>query len=230
MKPYLLYAFAVLAFSCQKEIEPPASIEETFPDVKFLTLQPGPIEGNAMFVSHNDSDPKWGTTNVFNDQQANKELAIGSYSVNGAVIKSRAFLSFNLSGLPANAQVLNARLSLYGLPSYHTIPEGNQGSNTCHIQRVTRNWNQATVKWDKQPPTTVQGEVKVPRLRTPYNSNLTDVDVTSLVKDIETNTFYKKADFAIKMRREVPTNTIVFASNRHEDSTKRPKLVISYKD
>ena len=216
---FLLSILAIFALACKKE-----KTEKT------VTLQPGPSDGNSIYTTHNDSDPSWAAGNVYNLQQANKELPVATSTNGGAVIKSRAYVSFGLSAVPPKAEIVSAKLSLFGLPSSFTIPQGNQGDNTVLIQRITDNWSQTSMTWNNQPSTTSEGQVTVPGTTTRFNYNMVDVDVTGLVKAMRANTPDKTGGFCIRLKNETPVNTVIFASSRNADESKRPKLVIIYKD
>lgn len=194
-----------------------------------VALSTGPSTGHAMYVTHNDMEPTWASSNVYNNSFVHKELAIAA-SVNGsATIVSRAFIAFDLSAIPANAQIISAKLSLYGLPSSNTIPQGNVGDNGIYIQRVTDDWNQVTVNWNNQPTTTTVDQVELPSTTSTFNYNVTNVDVTNLVKAMRSQTPTKTAGFCLRLKTETVWRSVVFASNRHEDPAKRPRLQIIYK-
>jgi hypothetical protein len=215
----LLTTLAFLAFSCKKS-------EST--SEKTLTLQLGPVEGQSTYVNYSDSDPNWANSVNYNNINVRQELPIASSTNSGSVIKSRAYFSFNLSQIPSKAEIVSAKLSLYGMPSYFTIPQGNLGDNTFYIQRVIDNWSQTSITWNNQPSTTGEGQITIPGTATRYNFDVTDIDVTALVKAMKSLTSEKTAGFCLKLKNEVPTNTIVFASGRSDDPTKRPKLVVVY--
>jgi hypothetical protein len=84
--------------------------------------------------------------------------------------------------------------------------------------------------WNNQPSTTGEGQVTVPGTTTRFNYNMVDVDVTGLVKAMRANTPDKTGGFCIRLKNETPVNTVIFASSRNADESKRPKLVIIYKD
>ena len=194
-----------------------------------VVLSTGPSTGNAMYVTYNNMEPTWASSNVYNNSFVHKELAIAT-SVNGsATITSRAFIAFDLSAIPANAEIVSAKLSLYGLPSSNTIPQGNVGDNGIFIQRVTDDWSQVTVNWNNQPPTTTVDQVELPPTTSAYNYNVTNVDVTNLVKAMRSQTPTKTAGFCLKLKTEAVWRSVVFASNRHEDPAKRPRLQIVYR-
>ncbi|MDB5208035.1 MAG: repeat protein [Flavisolibacter sp.] len=184
--------------------------------------------GHAIYVTHNDSDPSWADGNVFTNTNVYRELAIAASTNAGATIISRAYIAFDMSALPANANIISAKLSLYGLPSCNTIPQGNVGANNIMIQRVTDNWNQTTITWNTQPPTTTAGQIELPPTTATFNYNVIGIDVTALVKDMRQQTPTKTGGFCLKLKTESIWRSVVYSSNRNEDVSKRPKLEIIF--
>ncbi|RYY59269.1 MAG: DNRLRE domain-containing protein [Chitinophagaceae bacterium] len=219
----LLSAFAFLTFSCKKN-------HDSDKTEKTVNYQLGPTEGQSTYVNWNDMDPAWASAVNYNNPNVTQELPLATSNGGGATIKSRAYLSFNLSEIPSDAEIVSAKLSLFGMSSYFTIPQGNLGDNTFYIQRVTENWNQSTLTWNSQPATVTEDQVTVPGTTVQYNYNVTDIDITPLIKAIKAQTPDKTAGVCLKLKTETPTNTIVFASARNDDPTKRPRLAIVYKN
>lgn len=215
-----IFVFATFAFACKKE---------SGPTEKTITLQSSPTEGSSMYVGFNNYDPLWATGNVFNVPTVTQELAIAATNNGGATIISRAYLAFTLSKLPTNAQIISAKLSLFGLSSYYTIPQGNLGDNSILIQRVNDNWDQTTVNWNTQPSVTGEGQIELAPTTARYNYDVTDLDVTSLVRAMIVSTPNKTAGFCLRLKNESVIRSVVFGSTRNNDPTKRPKLVIVYK-
>lgn len=194
-----------------------------------ITIANGPSSGQSIYITYNNMDPGWANGNVYTNQNVYKEVAIAT-SVNGsATITSRGLISFNLTAIPAGAEIVSAKLSLYGLSSCNTIPQGNQGSNEIYIQRITDNWNQTTVTWNTQPATTTEGQIELPPTTSTFNYDVTGIDVTNLVRAMRTLTPDKTAGFCLRLKTETIWRSVVFSSNRNEDATKRPKLEIIYR-
>ena len=216
-KLFLIGFISVLAFACKKES-----------NNKTLTLQPGPADGNSMSVSAYDADPNVANTNDYNHQVFNKELAFGAFRSIDVLTIRRIFISFDLKQLPGKAEIVSAKLSLFGLSSPVTFP-ATQGWNNFMVRRVLENWDEETITWNNQPSTVSEHQLHLPDVTDPFS--ITDMDVTALVKAMRAETPDKTAGFCLRINGETgPIRTVVFASNRHDDPTKRPKLVIEYKD
>jgi hypothetical protein len=195
-----------------------------------VSITSSPTSGQSIYVSFNDADPGWANGNVYSNTFVNQELATAATPANpSGNALSRSLISFDLSAIPANAVIVSAKLSLYGLPSTNTIVQGNQGANNLLVQRVLDNWNQTTVTWNTQPATTTSGQIELPPTTSAYNYDVTDIDVTQLVKDMRTLTPDKTAGFCLRLKTEANWRSVIFASTRHNNASKRPKLKIIYR-
>lgn len=211
--------------SCKKDCPvDPAPTEKT------ITLQPGPNEGNDAYVILLDSDPSSGNTNQNNNPDTFRELSALAWTNGGAPVMTRSYLSFNLSTLPANAEIISAKLSLYGLASSVLTPQGNSGLNIIQLQRVLDNWTENTVTWNNQPMTTFESQIELPATTSTFNFNYIDVNVAGLIEAMKCLSPDKTAGFCIRLKDESAYKSLVLASSEHEDASRRPKLEIVYKN
>jgi hypothetical protein len=171
------------------------------------------------------------------------------YFANGRILSSsqglgtginRTYFKFNaVSTIPATAEVISAKLSLYGLPSgesestqegnstYPGSPYTSYGSNAAWLKRVTGDWDATTLTWNNKPGTTDVNRVEVPASDKRWNYNTLDIDVTNLVKDMVKNN--QNYGFSLEQKNELVYKALVFGSNKTADQSVRPKLVIVYR-
>ena len=197
-----------------------------------IVINSGPNSGQSIFVTYNDAVPSWAEGNLYSNTNVSQELPAATTPSGGGdpgTVSSRSLISFDLSALPPNAEILSAKLSLFGLPVCNTIPQGNQGANNLLIQRITDNWNQTTVTWNTQPATTTSGQVELPQTTATFNYDVTNIDVTQLVRDMRTLTPDKTAGFCLRLKTEALWRSVIFASTRHASAGKRPALKIVYR-
>lgn len=219
---FILSIASLTFYSCHKCPIPITPTEKT------LSLQPGPDSGNDTYVSFLSNDPTWANGNNNSGPQTSKELSAVAWSYNGGLSLTRTYISFNLAQIPANAEIISAKLSLYGLPSSVVSPQGNQGDNQIVIQEVTGNWNESTITWNTQPSTSGTNQIGMGPFTGTFNLDLADIDVTLLVKSMHSVT-EKTGGFCIRLKDETVYKSLVFASSEYPDASKRPKLVIVYK-
>jgi len=155
------------------------------------------------------------------------ELDAGTWTVNGELFYIRAGFVFNMGGLPPGVPVKSARLSLY---SNHSPINGdhtnaNAGlTNAFYISRIANSWDHATALWPNQPAIDTSGQVLIPATNQGF-LDVTDVDVTKMVNNMISNGNY---GFKIQLQTEQLYNIRVFYSSVASDTTKRPRLVLTY--
>ena len=184
-----------------------------------IVLQPGGMQGKDAVVRSSS------VNNNFGDQQSN---TVYTWTDNSTLSLKRAFLEFDLSVLPTNANISSAKLSLYYNPldfyesfNYHT------GTNNLFIERVTSSWDENTITWNNQPLTTTANRVNVPP-STSGTQDYLDIDVTNLVSDMHD---LGNFGFLIKMEDELNYyKGVIFASSDHPLEYLHPKLEITYSE
>jgi hypothetical protein len=99
-------------------------------------------------------------------------------------------------------------------------------SNNAWLERVTSPWNEFTVTWNNQPSATTVNRVAVPASTSPSEDYL-NMDVTTLTQDIISS---PSGNFGIMLILDVEQTfrRLNFCTSDYPDSTKHPKLEISY--
>ncbi len=195
-----------------------ASILVTGSSIQTLTLQP----------SNNANDIHIAFINGGNGTNPGAlEFSGGAWTSGGTPLFTRGAFKFDFSSIPASATILSAKLTLYSnpTPTNGNLVDANSGSaNALFLERITSSWNPATVTWANQPGSDAASQVSIPHTSLPF-FDLVDIDVTSLVAAMSATNNY---GFKIRLQNEVAYNIRIFASSRHSDATKHPKLVITY--
>jgi hypothetical protein len=187
--------------------------------IQTLTLQPG--------NNPNEATLSW--TNSGNTTGANfvlQELLAMGWTTGGELFVGRGLFKFDLSGIPAGATIISAKLSLYSTPNplNGNQVDANFGTNNAmYIERITSNWG-STLNWPNQPLGDVATQVAIAHTNL-STFDLIDVNVTSLVTPMITGNNY---GFKIRLQNEINYNLRNFCSSKHANTAKRPKLVITY--
>jgi hypothetical protein len=198
------------------------------PSQKTITLRNGANDVRDSHLDYKADAPG----NANSPGGSMDQLPVYSWTVNGATVTGRTLLGFSLEAVPKGAEILSAKLSMFGMPQSYTlhaqatIPGGNAGANNLLIQRVTSPWTESTVTWNTQPTSTTDGQLELPASNLVWEYNVTDIDVTSMIKTMQAG---DNNGFMIKLKTETPYAGITYMSREYADTTKRPTLTITYK-
>ncbi|HLG35423.1 MAG TPA: DNRLRE domain-containing protein [Bacteroidia bacterium] len=141
---------------------------------------------------------------------------------------SRSFFKFDLISIPFSSIVLNAKLSLY-FPDSTIYTGGNWSignSNESVLQRVISSWSENTITWSNQPTATIADQVILPESTSPYQ-DYPNIDVTAMVQQMISNPSMNFG-FFLHLTIESYHSQLLFASGDNLDSTKHPKLEVTY--
>ncbi len=184
-----------------------------------LVLKPDAVTGKCVYL-----DGAQPSANIGHSVQFS---SVG-WTCSGNPCYARSIIQFDLTSIPTNAVVTDARLSLYAYPN----PNNGAGvamygtANTSLLQRITSSWNENTATWNNQPNTTTQNEVVLLQ-STSSTQNYLNIDVKYLVQDMVDNPS-ASFGFMLQLQTQNYYNSMIFASNNYSDSTLRPSLTITY--
>ena len=182
------------------------------PTEESITIQPNGAAGKDASVYEEAPDQNFGSTGWL-DMMASS-----------AGERNRAYIQFDLSSLPSTAVIVKADLGLY----YYF--DSGHVSDPVGVYKVTSSWNESLITWNNQPAVdaTVQDTVTLPASATNDFVNWT---ITGLVQNWFSGAV---ANHGIMLRPiDDTTNTYCrkeFWASDYNDSTQRPKIVITYYD
>jgi PKD repeat protein len=181
-----------------------------------IVLQPGPEGKDAQLWTINPNT---------NYGYSPKFVCMG-WTHYGEPGVNRALVDFDLSVIPENAEITEAKLSFYFVclePNYF----GHTGNNEAYLQLITEPWEEDDVTWNKQPSTTTADQLYLPPSTDPYQ-DYTDIDVTGLIHKLytEPDTYH---GLMLRLINEYPYQCLLFASSDYNDTIEfRPRLEITY--
>lgn len=158
------------------------------------------------------------------------EFCSGAWTINGTPVFWRNFMNFDLTLIPANAVITDARLSLFYAPSneFDSV-NGHQSltnSNQSVLQRITSPWSEHSINWNNQPSTTTQNEVILQQSTSGFQ-DYTNIDVTGLVQDMISNK-PQAYGFALHLSNEQYYSQMIFATGDYPDAQLHPTLQVTY--
>lgn len=155
------------------------------------------------------------------------DLSAIAWTNSGSPSNCRGLFDFDLSAIPNNATIVDAKLFLYHNPTSGNGGHSSQsGSNACLLQRVTQSWSEDAVTWNTQPTSTSTNEV----LLAPSagaSDDYVNIGVKNMVIDMKNNQT-QSFGMILKLQDENFFRKLVFASSDHIDSTRHPKLEVTY--
>jgi len=138
----------------------------------------------------------------------------------------RSLVQFDLSIIPVNAIIDSAFLSLYGYVDAWNGHSTLSGSNESVLKRITSAWNENTVTWNTQPPTTSIDQVNLP-VSNFAGEDYLHHDIKNIVQFWVSNPSGNYGLF-YQLQIEQHYRRMSFSSPASADSTKRPLLNIFY--
>ena len=184
-----------------------------------LIIQPSGGQGYESVIS---------SLNPTQPNAAPLSIVAAEWTGNGATGPWRSFFKMSLTGLPSDAVIDSAFLSLYadvtstggmyGMPTYGT-------DNAATINRVTGPWVNTTLTWVNQPAFVTSNNAVLAQT-TSTSEDRINIDVTNMVKDQQQ---YGNYGFVIKMVQENTTyNSQIFCSSATTADARQPSLKIKY--
>lgn len=156
------------------------------------------------------------------------EILAAAWTVGGVPYTGRTITKYDLSAIPASAEIVSAHLYLYSdnPPLNGNLKDPNFGDdNSMVLQRITNDWSPENTNWFNQPQTTTDGQVIVPS--TTQSVLDLNVNITSLVRGMVSNGNY---GFMMRLQNEVLYTSRIFVSSYNTAKPDmHPKLVVVYK-
>ncbi len=188
--------------------------------------QPDSANGKDALIWTADAQ---GYDNENTNYGSSPTLLVHSWTTQSLADNARTLVQFNLNGIPANAAVQSAFLSLFNDPNttwYSGQHQNYSGTNESNLKRITSTWTEPGVTWNTMPSFTNVNSVSVPASVSVHQDFL-NLNVTSLVIDMINNPS-SSYGFIMTLQNETPYKALVFASSDHPDLSKHPRLIVFY--
>ncbi len=184
-----------------------------------LFLKPGPEEGKDAWIDTHYTSINWGH---------HKDLSCCAWTSGGVPGVTRGLIEFDLSQIPENATILEARLSLYANTTTNQshIHSNLSGHNDGFISRIIEPWDEKTVLWGNQPSIDPDNQGYLHESNYEWE-DYPDIDITKLIRDIHNNP-KNSHGMMIQLRTEIYYRALVFCSSDHENPEKWPELEVVY--
>ncbi len=158
------------------------------------------------------------------------EIGAVQWTCGGNACELTALFRYDLSSIPANAVVTDARLSLYSNPQQLN---GNPAlgpmygsANACTLYPLLSAWSYSQTTWTLYPSYTSINAVSLPQSTTNHQDYL-QLDVTASVMQM-VSTPSQNFGWMLKMDGNSYYNSMIFCSGDYADTSKNPLLEITY--
>lgn len=180
----------------------PAIIEQT------ITLQPGPAEGKDAYVF--DNQPTW-----------NYNMAYLYAGISSIWTTWRSYLQFDLSSLPSNAVIVDAKMGLF----YYY----QSGANTLNVAlyKVQASWQEDNINWYNQPISSNIEEATIIIPDSPVN-DFVYWQIDDLVRGWHDGSISNYGMLLRDNDESSNNGNVGFWSSDYNIGNQRPKLVINY--
>lgn len=158
------------------------------------------------------------------------DISLVAWTAVGSPYITRHVLKFDLSSIPANAEIKNATLYLYSFPP--PLPAGNftdanYGSdNSFLIRQITSSWDANAISYYTPPATTNTNQVTVP------STTLSKLDLAIDIKDLIQAIKRSNTNFGLCLQLKseyIYTSRMFVSGNNTTYPEKHPKLIVTYK-
>lgn len=197
-------------------------------DTTSVIVNPGNFTTVVITTQSNPNEFRVGTYNG-GDQTLNatEDMPIEAWTAQGKPLTIRGIIKFDLSSIPAGAQISSATLSIYSdpFPANGNRKDANYGNNnSMFVQQVTSDWLPSTISWFNQPTVTTANQVNVPTTSKSFLD--LNLDVTAMT----TNMWNNNANYGyfLRLQQEVILTSRIFCTSFNPDVSKHPKLTIVY--
>lgn len=180
-----------------------------------ITLQPGPTDGKDARI--------WSVDDQLNAGDLTEFIA-AAWTYSGTPGSVRSVMQFDLSSIPAGANIISAQLSLYH--NFVSGTAGHAGENAVFLRRITQDWDEYTVNWANQPLNTTLHQVRLPKSAN-IDQDYENINVTLLLRDMMED---PQHSFGFMMILEVEEyyRSMKFFSSDDSHAELRPKLIVTY--
>lgn len=178
-------------------------------------IQPGPEDGKDARLNEHQPYLNFGGSVDFLSYY---------WTFSGNPAKGVSLIQFDLSEIPSQMIILDAKLSLYHNPG--STSAGQAGENASYLKKITSYWDEYNVTWNSMPGTTLNGAVY---LSTSVNANqdYLDIDLTDIVSEWHES---PENNFGLMLEILQPSlyRSMLFASSDCLEESLRPMLMVVY--
>ncbi|MBL0103476.1 MAG: DNRLRE domain-containing protein [Bacteroidetes bacterium] len=187
-----------------------------------VTLQPDSVCGKDALIANNIPSGL-----NYSNHGDSPEFNALAWTLSGARSDHRSLLEFDLSFIPAGSQIISAELSLFWDPTSSNPGHSTMsGSNSATLFEIDAPWDEHTVTWVNQPPSSPLHSVAFPA-STSSTQDYLNIDVHDMIQDFVDHP-ESNYGMILQLDNENAYRSLIFASSDHPNPNLHPKLVLTY--
>ncbi len=177
------------------------------------TYKSSAISSNPLYKTSSDS------TTYYPQESSIRAL---SWTAGGSLTIQRSLIKFDLSLIPVDAEITDAKLNLNGANHFY-----NSQSNACVLQNVAEEWDERDVTWVTQPTVDNSNQALLPCSRTPNENYSVDIfDFVTNWHSLDSENY----GLLLKLREENYYRSMNFYSSSTDNTyTNFPNVIIQYR-
>jgi alpha-tubulin suppressor-like RCC1 family protein len=214
----------------KSEVAGGSSVNQAVSSLQTVSLTPS--KDAYLYMTMKPGYEYYATTNF----GTNTRFYAGEWSASNYRVNQRSVMDFDVASIPADAVILEAKLSLYSMS-----PQTNDDyrhsssliklnsvykSNASFIERITTSWTESTVTYSTQPATSTSHRLVLQESQA-SDQNYVDYDVTGMVQDMLNNPG-ESFGFMLRLENETKYCRMAFCSREFPDTARWPRLVVKY--
>ena len=157
-------------------------------------------------------------------------LLVDAWTHLGDLKKSRTLMRWDFSSIPKGSTILSAKLELFHATTVSTGNSTEAGSNKVWVERIIEDWDGNTVSWSTQPATTPIDRKRI-KSDSVIGQRYLQSNAKVFIKElIQYFIDHPEENYGLMLRLETEEyyRRKAYFSSDYSDSTKHPRLVVTY--
>ena len=163
--------------------------------------------------------------NPTNEYGLGQQLTVYNWTNQGAPAFKRAFLEFDLSAVPDDAELTAAELSLFFTPNNPDMYGSHHNSNALAAFPIVEPWNETSLTWNNQPAVDTDVSWIIPATEN-EQADIRNIDVLEMMTYLRATP--GTHGFGLRIDQPGYYRGVMIASGQHSEPAYRPRLKVCW--